>query len=389
MVDSPSPAAAYTYAARQRDDAERASSCAVLGPADRDRAAGQVGQHRRAGQRRLRRRRHRHPHVLADLDVQHEPGHVVGREQQVGPDRHLDARHPDRARRVVARRDLAALVELPVGRQVRLRREPEQPPPVHDGGDVHDPVPVADRQPDDQHRQQLGRSLDHGRRARVRPRPAAGPAGGCPRSSTRTASARGRSRARRLRRRTRARPAAPTRRSRADRRSPCAACRRPPAGSRAVRRPETVHGAVCPNRHPAGRGTPACWWSERPTASGHRAVSGYGAVCRGRAARRLHRARAPVTGSPTRGGGATPAPQLQRFYDQKLVLGPVQAVRHHRRRRRGVRGRHAPVRPPAGAAGLRQARRPDGERRRPAPEGDRAGGSGRCCSTPAAPARPA
>ena len=135
---------------------------AVLGPADRDRAAGQVGQHRRACQRRLRRRRDRHPHVFADLDVQHEPWQVVGREQQFGPDRHLDARHPGRARRVVARCDLAALVELPVGRQVRLRREPQQPPPVHDGGHVHDPVPVADRQPDDQHRQHLGRSLDHG-----------------------------------------------------------------------------------------------------------------------------------------------------------------------------------------------------------------------------------
>ena len=31
---------------------------------------------------------------------------------------------------------------------------------------------------------------------------------------------------------------------------------------------------------------------------------------------------APVTGTPTPGGGATPAPQLQRFYDQKLSWGP-------------------------------------------------------------------
>ena len=247
MDDSPSPAAAYDVrreAARRRRAGQQ---LAVLRPADRDRAAGQVGQHRRPGQRRLRRRRHRHPHVLADLDVQHEPGQVLGREQQVGPDRHLDARDPHRARRVVARRDLAALVELPVGRQVRLRREPEQPPPVHDGRDVDDPVPVADRQPHDEHRQQVGRALDDRRRARVRPRPAACPAAGCPRSSTRSASAPGRSPARRPRRRTRAPPAAPTRRSPRGRRSPCAACRRPPAGSRA-RTPTGIRprAAVCP-----------------------------------------------------------------------------------------------------------------------------------------------
>ena len=38
---------------------------------DGDRAAGEVGQHGRAGQRGLGARRDRHPHVLADLDVQH------------------------------------------------------------------------------------------------------------------------------------------------------------------------------------------------------------------------------------------------------------------------------------------------------------------------------
>ena len=45
---------------------------AVLGAAHGDRAAGQVGQHRRAGQCGLGAGRDRHPHVLADLDVQHE-----------------------------------------------------------------------------------------------------------------------------------------------------------------------------------------------------------------------------------------------------------------------------------------------------------------------------
>ena len=51
---------------------------AALGPADGDRAGAEVGQHGRAGERRLRARRHRHPHVLADLDVQVEPGDVGG-----------------------------------------------------------------------------------------------------------------------------------------------------------------------------------------------------------------------------------------------------------------------------------------------------------------------
>ena len=58
---------------------------------DGDRAARQVRQHRRPGQRRRRARRHRHPHVLADLDVQDEARHVLGGEEQVGPERHVRA----------------------------------------------------------------------------------------------------------------------------------------------------------------------------------------------------------------------------------------------------------------------------------------------------------
>ena len=141
-------------APRRRRPAQQA---AVLGAADGDRAAGEVGQHGRPGERGLGARRHRHPHVLADLDVQHEARHVLGGEQQVGPERHL--RRPaeaDRAAQVVAGRDLAALVELAVGRQVRLGRHAEHPAAVHDDGAVVDPVAVAERQ-------------------RRRPAPAAGP----------------------------------------------------------------------------------------------------------------------------------------------------------------------------------------------------------------------
>ena len=141
----------------------------VLGAADGDRAAGQVGQHRRPGQRRLRARRDRHPHVLADLHVQHEAGQVGRGEQQVGAERDLDAAigcprarrpDPDGSADVVAGCGLAALVELPVGGQVRLRGDAEDPSAVHDHRGVVDPVPVAQRGAHHEHRQQLGRRRD-------------------------------------------------------------------------------------------------------------------------------------------------------------------------------------------------------------------------------------
>ena len=133
---------------------------AVLGAADRDRAAGQVGQHRRARQRRLRAGRNRHEHVLADLDVQHEAGQVGRGEQQVGAERRLDVADADDAALVVAGRDLAALVELPVGRQVRLGHHAEHHAAVDDHGGVVDAVPVAQRRADHQHRQQVGGGRD-------------------------------------------------------------------------------------------------------------------------------------------------------------------------------------------------------------------------------------
>ena len=107
---------------------------AVLGAGDGDRAAGEVGQHRRAGQRGLGARRDRHPHVLADLDVQHEAGHVGGPEEQVGAERHVGRR---RRRWSAPRwsspgREVPPLVELAVGRQVGLRRDAEDRAAVDD-----------------------------------------------------------------------------------------------------------------------------------------------------------------------------------------------------------------------------------------------------------------
>ncbi len=85
-----------------------------------------------------------------------KPGRSVGGEQQVRAERDLLAADPDLAAHVVPGRDLAALVELPVGRQVRLGGDAQDPPAVdHDHGAVVDPVPVAQRGPHDQHRQQV------------------------------------------------------------------------------------------------------------------------------------------------------------------------------------------------------------------------------------------
>ncbi len=106
---------------------------AVLGARDGDRRAGDVGEDRRAGEGRLVARRHRHPHVLAHLDVQDEAGHVGGAEEQVGAERHPVAGDVDRlAALVVAGGEVTPLVELAVGRQVGLRGDPD------DGAGVDD-----------------------------------------------------------------------------------------------------------------------------------------------------------------------------------------------------------------------------------------------------------
>ena len=66
----------------------------------------------------------------------------------------------DRDRRpapVVAGREPAPLVELPVGRQVGLRRDPQHPAAVDHHGAVEDAGAVHERGPDDEHREQVGR----------------------------------------------------------------------------------------------------------------------------------------------------------------------------------------------------------------------------------------
>ena len=133
----------------------------VLGPGDRDRAAGEVGEHGGARQCGLGARWHRHPHVLAYLDVQVEAGDVGRPEDQVGPERHLVAVDGDRgAVPIVTGSEPAALVELPVGRQVGLRRHAQHPAPVDHHGAVEHPRALHQRRTDHEHRHQVGTRRD-------------------------------------------------------------------------------------------------------------------------------------------------------------------------------------------------------------------------------------
>jgi hypothetical protein len=93
--------------------------------------------------------------------VHHQTGHVVGGEQQVGPERHVvPAEAQGGAAQVVAGRQLAALVELAVRGQVALRCHAQHPAPVHDDGAVVHPVAVAQRCAHHHHGQQVDRGLD-------------------------------------------------------------------------------------------------------------------------------------------------------------------------------------------------------------------------------------
>ena len=139
-----------------------AQQLAVLRPADGDRAAGEVQEDGRARQRRLGARRDRDPHVLADLGVDDEAGDVVGGEQQVGAERVRGAADADLAALADPGGELPSLVELAVGRRIGLRDDAEDRAAVDDDGAVVDPVAVAQRRPDHDQRQQVGRALDHG-----------------------------------------------------------------------------------------------------------------------------------------------------------------------------------------------------------------------------------
>ena len=87
-------------------------------------------------------------------------GQVGCREQQVGTERGCDVADADDAALAVPGRELTALVELPVGGQVRLGRDTQHGAAMNDDRGVVDAVPVAQRRADHQHRQQIG-GCDH------------------------------------------------------------------------------------------------------------------------------------------------------------------------------------------------------------------------------------
>ena len=154
----------------------------VLGPPHRDGRAGEVDQDRRPGQRRERRRRDGHPHVLADLDVEGQAGNVLDLEQEVRPegdpgDRlritgavgalgplsavgtaahagQLDALHP--GGQGVAGGEVPFLVELPVGGQIGLGGDAAHPPALDDQGTVVEAVAQAQGRADDEGGQEVG-----------------------------------------------------------------------------------------------------------------------------------------------------------------------------------------------------------------------------------------
>ena len=143
---------------------------AVVGAADGDGGGAEVEQHGRAGEGGAVARRHRHPHVLADLDVDGEPGDVGRLEEEVGavgdvavlvgagPVRAVD----EGVDRVVAGGEPALLVELAVVGQVGLRRDPEDLAALDDDGAVEQAVADEQGGADDDDRGELGGGLGDG-----------------------------------------------------------------------------------------------------------------------------------------------------------------------------------------------------------------------------------
>ena len=132
-----------------------------LGLADGDVAGRQVQQHLRARERGVARRRHRHPDVFADLDMEGHAERARRTEQHVGAERRVLARELDPVGdRVGAGDEMALLVELAVVGQEDLRHHAEDLAAMdHDRG-VVEPVRHAQRRADHQHREQRLRGLD-------------------------------------------------------------------------------------------------------------------------------------------------------------------------------------------------------------------------------------
>ncbi len=134
---------------------------AVAGLADHDIGRRQIDQHRCPRQRGERRRRDRHPDVLADLDMEAQQRDVLDLEQQAGAERHALAQQVylvDRG--AVGRAELAGLVEFPVIGQEALGNDATQLA----AGDHHRAVEQLmldpQRHADHQRARQRARGLD-------------------------------------------------------------------------------------------------------------------------------------------------------------------------------------------------------------------------------------
>ncbi len=153
MLDSPSPAAANTYAARQRALAERTSSrrssaratviglpdrlASTVAPASAASALGGTGTHMSSQTSTWSAR----------------PGTSVAANSRSGPNGTVVPPRRDRPAALVVPGGVpAALVELPVRRQVGLRRHAEHLAALDHHRAVVDPVAVGERRPDDQQR---------------------------------------------------------------------------------------------------------------------------------------------------------------------------------------------------------------------------------------------
>ena len=111
----------------------RDQRAAVVGLANRDVRRRQIQQHGRAGERRVRRRRNRHPQVLANLGVEGEQRLLLVLENEIVAERHrATAGEIDFvARGSVGRGELPRLVKFAVVREIGLRHDAENLPAMN------------------------------------------------------------------------------------------------------------------------------------------------------------------------------------------------------------------------------------------------------------------
>lgn len=135
----------------------------VAGLADGHVRSRQVRDHRGAGERSERGRRHWHPHVLADLHVQYQPRLPLGLEEQPTPEGHsgLPAQVDVIAQRRVTGGELARLVELPIVGQEGLGCHAQNPTAMDHRAAVVERAVDLQRQSNDADERKPGRGAQY------------------------------------------------------------------------------------------------------------------------------------------------------------------------------------------------------------------------------------